>query len=163
MTDNRHPNQSGVITTHIVMPGDTNMHGTAFGGKIMQWMDIAASVAAGRHCGGASVTVSVDDLHFAKPIKMGDVVVLKACVNYAGRTSMEIGVRVEREDLKTRAFEHCLSGYFTFVAITEEGKPMPVPALHPQTPIEIKRFQAAQQRQARRIQSRTGNPSDSRS
>lgn len=160
MTSDRHPNQSGVITTHIVMPGDTNMHGTAFGGKIMQWMDIAASVAAGRHCGGASVTVSVDDLHFAKPIKMGDVVVFKACVNHAGRTSMEVGVRVEREDLKTRQFEHCLSGYFTFVAITQDGKPMPVPPLHPQTPIEIKRFKAAQQRQARRIQSRAAHASD---
>lgn len=150
----RRPHQSAVEATHLVMPGDTNMLGTAFGGKIMQWMDIAASVAAGRHSGGPSVTVSVDDLHFAKPIRMGDVVILKACVNYTGRTSMEVGVRVEREDRRTRAVQHCLSGYFTFVGVDDDGKPCVVPPIHPGSAIEHKRFDAAAQRHQRRTTAR---------
>ena len=88
------PEQSAVETTHVVLPPDTNSHGTAFGGKIMQWMDIAAGIAAGRHAQGPVVTVSVDDLHFARPIKMGNIVCVRTQVNYTGRTSMEIGVRV---------------------------------------------------------------------
>lgn len=154
MTEPRRPHQSAVEATHLVMPGDTNMLGTAFGGKIMQWMDIAASVAAGRHSGGASVTVSVDDLHFAKPIRMGDVVILKACVNFTGRTSMEVGVRVEREERKTRALEHCLSGYFTFVGVDEQGKPCAVPPISPASDVEHKRFNAASDRHQRRIATR---------
>lgn len=151
MTHARRPHQSAVEATHLVMPGDTNMLGTAFGGQIMQWMDIAASVAAGRHSGGPSVTVAVDDLHFAKPIRMGDVVILKACVNFTGRTSMEVGVRVEREVRRTRAREHCLSGYFTFVGVDEHGMPCAVPPISPESEVEHKRFDAAASRHQRRI------------
>jgi acyl-CoA hydrolase len=154
MTAARTPSASAVEATHLVMPGDTNMLGTAFGGKIMQWMDIAASVAAGRHCGGSSVTAAVDDLHFAQPIRMGDVVILRACVNFAGRTSMEVGVRVEREDRRTRRREHCLSGYFTFVGVDAEGRPMPVPPITAESASERRRYAAAADRAARRVHQR---------
>lgn len=148
------PFVSAVETTHLVLPGDTNVHGTAFGGKIMQWMDIAAGIAAGRHCGGPVVTVAVDDLYFSRPVRMGDVVILRACVNFAGRTSMEVGVRVEREDPHTRQREHCLSGYFTFVGVDTAGHPVGVPALHPENPVQQRRFDAAKLRRTRRLQSR---------
>lgn len=138
----------------MVLPGDTNVHGTAFGGRIMQWMDIAAAICAGRHCGGPTVTVAVDDMYFARPIRMGDVVLLKACVNYTGRTSMEVGVRVDCEDPRTRQHVHALTGYFTFVAVDAAGQPMEVPAVQPQTGIEARRYEAAKQRRARRLQSR---------
>ena len=147
---------SAVETTHMVLPPDTNVHGNAFGGKIMQWMDICAGIAAGRHCGGPVVTVAVDDLYFARPIRMADVVILRACVNFAGSTSMEVGVRVEREDPVTRERQHALSGYFTFVAIDTEGKPRPVPQVLAEGPEQERRCEAAKLRRTRRLQSRDG-------
>ena len=147
----RSPADSHVESTHMVLPFDTNVHGTAFGGRIMQWMDIAAAIAAARHCGNTAVTASVDDLHFTRPIRMGDVLVMYACVNYTGRTSMEVGVRVEREDPKNQTREHCLSGYFTFVAVDPNGTPIEVPGIEPKTPLEIKRYNAAKDRRAKRL------------
>jgi acyl-CoA hydrolase len=150
----RYPTDSGTVATHLVLPGDTNGHHTAFGGKIMQWMDITASVAAMRHCGTPCVTASVDDLIFARPIRMGDIVIFKACVNYTGRTSMEVGVRVEREDPHSHQREHALSGYFTFVAVDADGRPMAVPAVEARTDNEKRRHEAAQERQDRRLKAR---------
>ena len=155
MTLSRSPEQSAVTATHMVLPGDTNAHGTAFGGKIMQWMDIAAAVAAGRHCGAPVVTVAVDELHFAAPIRLGDVVVIHACVNFAGRSSLEVGIRVDREELSAGgAIEHCLSGYFTFVGVDALGDPVPVPPIVPGTPVELRRFAAAKLRRERRLKAR---------
>lgn len=151
----RYPNDSGTIATHLVLPGDTNGHQTAFGGKIMQWMDITASVTAMRHCGTPCVTAAVDDLSFARPIRMGDIVIFKACINYTGTTSMEVGVRVEREDPHTHRREHALSGYFTFVAVDKNGSPIPVPPVVPRTEPEVRRADAARERQARRVRART--------
>src|SRR5205814_5229718 len=95
--DARASSASRVEMTEIVLPGDTNALGTIFGGKVMQWIDIAASVAGLRHSGGPVVTASIDALHFLMPIHVGEIVVLQASVNYVGRTSMEVGVRVEAE------------------------------------------------------------------
>ncbi|MDP7039832.1 MAG: acyl-CoA thioesterase [Myxococcota bacterium] len=148
------PEQSAVETTHVVLPPDTNSHGTAFGGKIMQWMDIAAGIAAGRHAQGPVVTVSVDDLHFARPIKMGNIVLVRAQVNYTGRTSMEIGVRVESEEASTGAREHCLSGYFTFVAVDDQGAPKAVAKLVPQCDEDQRRFDNAEERRKDRLNRR---------
>lgn len=150
----RSPTDSHVESTHLVLPGDTNAHGTAFGGMIMQWMDIAAGIAAGRHCHGPVVTVAVDDLHFAEPIRMGDVVVLKASVNFCGRTSMEVGVRVESERPGIAGRRHCLTGYFTFVGVDADGHPIAVPPVAPQDEVQVRRFQAAQQRRADRLKRR---------
>jgi acyl-CoA hydrolase len=150
----RAPTESAVETAHMVLPGDTNVHGTAFGGRIMQWMDITAAIAAGRHCGGSTVTAAVDDMVFARPIRMGDVVLLKACVNFTGRSSMEVGVRVDCEDPHTRRHDHCLTGYFTFVAVDANGRPVEVPAVQPKTAVEQRRWEAAKERRQRRLQSR---------
>ncbi len=155
MTASRTPEQSAVTATHMVLPSDTNAHGTAFGGKIMQWMDIAAAVAAGRHCCAPVVTVAVDDLHFAAPIRLGDVVIVRACVNFAGRSSLEVGIRVEREELAPgRAVQHCLSAYFTFVGVDALGAPVPVPAIKPSSEVEVRRFEAAKLRRERRLKAR---------
>jgi acyl-CoA hydrolase len=149
------PEASAVETTHLVLPPDTNAHGNAFGGRIMEWMDITASIAAVRHCRQAAVTVNVDDLTFEQPIRLGDIVVVRARVNFAGRTSMEVGVRVERELRQSGTREHCLTGYFTFVAIDGESKPAPVPALELETETDKRRFQDALHRRQVRLDRRT--------
>ena len=146
------PSDSKVDTTHLVLPPDTNHHGTAFGGKIMQWMDVAAGIAAARHGRKPVVTLSVDALHFERPIRLGDVVVLTASVNHTGRTSMEVGVRVDRENPITRQHEHCLTGYFTFVAVDEAGKPQPIAPVEPETPDEQRRFEDAARRREQRLE-----------
>ncbi len=151
----RPPSTSSVETTHLVLPPDTNTHGNAFGGRIMQWMDIAASIAAGRHAGTSAVTAAVDGLIFRRPIREGDVVLIRASVNYAGRTSMEVGVRVDREEAGTRALEHCLTGYFTFVAVNADGESQAVPAVSPQTEAEKERFENARLRRERRLAARS--------
>ena len=158
MSEPKKPSASAVETTHVVLPPDTNAHGTAFGGTLMQWMDIAAGISAGRHCAGPVVTAAVDELHFAQPIRMGDIVIIRACVNYTGRTSMEVGVRVEREDAATRNLEHCLTGYFTFVAVDEHGAPIPVPPVDASGREEKRRYQKAKARRQRRLEARRSKP-----
>lgn len=150
----KRPTASAVQTQHVVLPPDTNVHGTAFGGRIMQWMDIAAGIAAGRHAQGPVVTVAVDDLHFARPIKMGDVVTIRAMVNFTGTTSMEVGVRVDRETVQDARREHCLSGYFTFVAVDAQGQPKTVSGVLPASIVARRRFRAAQERRQRRLRGR---------
>jgi|MDTC01.1.fsa_nt_gb acyl-CoA hydrolase len=145
------PSASVVETTHMIQPPDTNSHGTAFGGRIMEWMDIAAAISAMRHSQSAVVTLAVDDLHFAQPIRLGNVVRILASVNYVGTTSMEVGVRVERENIKSKDYEHCLTGYFTFVALDEQDNPTKVPGLEPQTPTEQRRFHNAEIRRGLRL------------
>src|SRR3954471_1668060 len=95
------PSESSVIMTEIVLPSDTNALGTIFGGKVMSWIDIAAAIAAGRHARRVVVTASIDALHFKAPVKVGQVVHVQASVNYAARTSMEVGVRVDSENQLT--------------------------------------------------------------
>ena len=150
MTSIKLPNQSDVEATYVIQPPDTNIHGTAFGGRIMQWMDITAGISANRHCRKACVTVSVDQLHFAKPILLGDIVIIKARVNYVGRTSMEVGVRVCKENPLDGIREHCLTGYFTFVA-TENGKPIAVPIIVPSNEQDKRRYNEAEKRRELRL------------
>ena len=152
---------SCVESTHLVLPPDTNSHGTAFGGKIMQWMDIIAGIAAARHTHAPVVTAAVDSLVFTRPIRMGDVVILKASVNYAGRTSLEVGVRVEREDLTTGERKHCLTGYFTMVAVNTQGKPARVPPFEPQSEEEKRRYGEAKIRREHRLALRSAISSHS--
>jgi acyl-CoA hydrolase len=158
VTAPKHPSESSVETTHVVLPPDTNSHGTAFGGRIMQWMDIAAGIAAWRHCGGPVVTVAVDDLHFAEPIRLGDVVSIRAQVNHAGRSSMEVGIRVEREEAKSGARHHCLTGFFIFVGVDGEGKPIRVPPIEPVTEDEKWRYENAIRRREHRLEVRDRHP-----
>lgn len=118
----------------------------------MSWIDIAAAISAGRHCRYSVVTASIDALHFIAPIKLGHVVEIKACVNSAGRTSMEVGVRVESENQTTGERFHNVSAYLTFVALGEDGKPRTVPTIQPVTDGEKRRFSAAAKRRASRVE-----------
>jgi acyl-CoA hydrolase len=147
----RRPSDSAVEATHMVLPSDTNPHGTAFGGIILQWMDIAAGIVGGRHCRNQVITVAIDEIVFKRPIHLGDVVVVRASVNFVGRTSLEVGVRVDREEVDTGIREHCLSGYFTMVSVDAHGQPIAAPALVAESEIEQRRFAAAQTRRAARL------------
>lgn len=142
-------------TSEIMMPQHANNLGHVFGGVILSMMDRTAAVAAIRHARNACVTVSIDRVDFREPIHLGDLVVMKASVNFAGRTSVEVGVRVEAEDLITGARRHTNSCYMTFVAVDRNGRPMPVPAVVPETADEKRRHAAAQERRRVRLEERT--------
>ena len=141
-------------SSQIMMPGDANNLGHVFGGVILAMMDSTAAVAAIRHSRSACVTASIDRVDFREPIHLGDLVVMKASVNSVGRTSMEVGVRVEAEDLQTGKRRHTNSCYLTFVAVDRSGRPIEVPELQPETPDEIRRNQAAGERRRRRLEER---------
>jgi acyl-CoA hydrolase len=147
----RSPRASRVEMTELVLPGDTNQLGTIFGGKVMQWIDIAASVAAMRHSGGNVVTASIDALTFLTPIHLGEVVRLQAQVNFAGTTSMEVGVRVEAEDLRAATLRYTTKAYLTFVAIDAGGKPRPVPPLAAEDDEDRRRAAGAEARRRARL------------
>ncbi|MSP59428.1 MAG: acyl-CoA thioesterase [Myxococcales bacterium] len=143
-------------TTHLVLPGLTNVHGTIFGGFVMQWIDEIAAVSAVRHVGGSVVTAAVDALHFLAPIQLGALVVMKAQVNAVGRTSMEIGVRVEVEDPRTRARRRTTKAYLTFVAVDEDGRPREMAPLTVATEEERRRQAQADARRRARLAARPG-------
>jgi acyl-CoA hydrolase len=148
----RTPASSRVVMTQLVMPAHTNgERGLLFGGVVMQWIDVCAGVAAMRHAGGAVVTASIDRLDFLSPINLGDVVVLQAQVNYAARTSMEVGCRVETEDPRTGQRRYTTKAYLTFVAIDEGGRPRPVGPLTLESDEERRRHAAAEARRAARL------------
>lgn len=143
--------ESKTEMTEIVLPSHTNQLGTIFGGQIMAWVDIAASIAAGRHARTVCVTASVDAFNFVAPVRLGHFVCIYASVNYAGRTSMEIGVRVDSEDPRTGACTHVATSYLTFVALDHNGRPMPVTPVIPETDAEKRRYKAAQLRRESRL------------
>lgn len=145
------PSASAVEMTQLVMPSDSNSLGTAFGGKIMQWVDMAAGVAARRHAGGIAVTASIDGLQFQHPVRLGDVIVLRAAVNRAWHTSMEVGVRVECEPLHEGDPFVAARAYLTFVAVDEAGQPRDIPAVEPVSEQERRRYDQAQQRREIRL------------
>ena len=142
---------SQVEMRELVLPNDTNPLGTILGGKVMHLMDVAAAMSAMKHSGKTVVTVSVDHIDFLSPIKMGQIIVIKASVNYVHRTSMEVGVKVWAEDFKTGRKTHTSSAYFTFVALDESGKPTPVPKIIPETKEEKRRYREAEKRREERL------------
>jgi acyl-CoA hydrolase len=148
------PKESAVETRYVVMPHQANPKGTAFGGAIMSWIDMVAAMAAERHCGTEVVTAEIDSLSFKRPIYIGDHVVLKAAVNYVGRTSMEVGVQVVREDPYTGRQVVATTAHLTFVALDEHKQPTPAPPLLPQTPEEKRRYEKAKRRVELRRQQR---------
>jgi len=138
--------------TQIVMPTHTNgPSGVMFGGVMMQWIDVCSGVAAMRHAGGRVLTASIDRLDFMHAVHCGAVVVLHAQVNFAGRTSMEVGCRVETEDMSTRSRRYTTKAYLTFVAVDEAGEPRPVPGLVLASPDDHRRHLAAADRRADRL------------
>jgi acyl-CoA hydrolase len=149
--------ESQVVMIELVLPNDTNMLNNLLGGRLMHWMDIAAAMAASRHCNNVAVTAVVDDLAFHEPILLGNIVTLKASVNRAFNTSMEVGVRVEVEDFETGDIKHSNSAYFTFVSIERNtGKKMKVPPVVPETDTEKKWFDEALIRRNQRLQRKSG-------
>jgi acyl-CoA hydrolase len=148
------PRASRVETAQLVLPGLTNTHGTIFGGILMQWIDIAGGIASSRHSFGSVVTASMDRLHFLSPVQLGEIVILQAQVNYAGKTSMEVGVRVFAENQVTFKRRQTTRAYLTFVAVDDKGEPRPVPPLVCETAEDRRRFKAAQARRAVRLRER---------
>lgn len=147
----RSPSDSEVTMTELILPPHTNALGTAFGGVVLSWIDIAAATAAQRHSRKIAVTASLDAVHFVAPIRLADIVVLKASVNFTGKTSMEVGVRVEAEDFRTGEVRHAATAYLTFVTIDEKGVPVKVPPIVPRTADEKRRFKAAEIRKGARL------------
>jgi len=140
--------------TEIVLPSDGNALGTAFGGKVMQWIDVCAAVAAMRHCRKVVVTASMDELHFHAPIRVGEVVHLKGRVNAAFKRSLEIGVEVYSEQPITGERHHTCSALLTFAALDGEGRPTTVPPLLLDTQEERDAQAAAAARREQRLQNR---------
>jgi len=145
------PRESEVTMTQMILPSDTNAVNSAFGGKVMEWIDICAAVAAQRHCRQVVVTASMDDLHFHAPIRVGWTVTLHSRVIAAFRTSMEVGVTVVAENPLTGERHIATSALLTFVAINAEGKRMPVPPLKLETEQEREAFREAEQRRQERL------------
>lgn len=139
----RKPTESEMTTARLMMPTDANVLGNVFGGSIMKYMDEIAAIVAWRHAGKNVVTASIDRMNFYAPVYVGNLLILKATVNYVGTTSMEIGVRIEALDPTTRRGTHTGSCYLTYVALDEKGKPTPIPPLVVTTAAERKRFKDA--------------------
>lgn len=148
------PRASRVETAQVVLPGITNNHGTIFGGMLMQWIDIAGAIAASRHAQGPVVTASMDRLHFMAPVRAGAVVIVQAQVNFAARSSMEIGARVFVEDPRTQTRVQATRAYLTFVAVDDDGRPRAVHPLEAETDHDRRRFADAAKRRAVRLQER---------
>ena len=131
-----------------------NLAGIVHGGEVMKLVDTAAGIAAIKHAGGMCVTVSMDEMSFLHPVHVGDLVTVKACVNDVGTTSLEIGVRVEVEDVISRELVHTSSAYLVFVALDERGKPRPVPPLIAEGAVERRRQREAKMRRQTRLSHR---------
>ena len=140
--------------TELVLPGDANTLGNAFGGKILQWIDIAAGVAARRHSDGVAVTASIDSVQFIRPVRLGDVVVLNARLTRAWNTSMEISVTVTCDETPDHPSHEAINAYLTFVAIDEQGHPRAIPGLEPTTKQEQSAYVQADRRRAQRLAER---------
>ena len=143
--------ESAVERVEMVLPNDANPLGNILGGRVMHLIDITAAIAAQRHSRSPVVTASIDEVDFHHPIKVGQLINLKACVNYAGRTSMEVGVKVFSEDTMTGEQQHTSSAYLTFVALDDAGHPRPIPGLIPETDEQKRRYEDARTRRDRRL------------
>ena len=148
--------------TELVLPSHANPLGTVFGGVIMSWIDICAAIAAQRHARRVVVTASIDMLHFRAPITVGCVVHLKAQVNHAWHSSMEVGVRVDGENPLTGETRHAATAYLTYVALDEKRRPVEVPAVLCETPEQERRSRDAQARREKRLANRSIGEYESR-
>ena len=137
---NKTVKKTHVIMHELILPNDTNLLGNVLGGRVMHLMDMCAAMSAYKHARTAVVTASVDRLDFLAPAKMGEIMILKSSVNYTGKSSMEVGVRIESENPKTGDIYHTSSAYLTFVSLHEDGKPQRVNEIKPEIDIEFRRF-----------------------
>ena len=147
----RAPSDSEVVLAQLMTILDANNVGNVHGGTIMKLVDTAAGLAAARHCGGLAVTAAMDEMSFLEPVFVSDVVTIKAMVNDTGRTSMEVGVRVEAENTTTGRRVHASSAYLVFVALDADGRPRRIPPVAPQTDEERQRQREAKLRRASRL------------
>jgi len=143
--------ESHTIMNELVLPNDTNTFGNLMGGRLMYWMDIAAGMAAGKHCNAPSMTASVDNLSFKNPIKLGNIVHIEAKVTRAFNTSMEIHIKVWGEDLLHQYQYESNEAYFTFVALDPNGKPREVPKVIAETADEQRLYDGALRRRQLRL------------
>ena len=145
---------SQVEMIELVLPNDTNQLGNLLGGRLMHWIDIAAAVAATRHSNHVCVTAAVDEISFLHPIKLGELVILKASVNRVFNTSMEVGVKVFSENSLTGERCHSNSALLTFVSIDKDGKPVKSCQILPELPDEVRRYEQALFRREQRLKHR---------
>src|SRR5271156_1460965 len=132
--------------SEIIFPADANALGNLFGGRLMQFIDLVGAVAAVRHSRAIVVSASMDQLDFVAPVHIGDLLILKASVNRAFRTSMEVGVRAMVEDVRGQRLRHVSSAYLTYVAVDREGRAVAVPQVVPETEHQRRRFEDAGRR-----------------
>src|ERR1035437_3640071 len=142
--------ESQAERSEIIFPADSNALGNLFGGRLMQFIDLVGAVAAVRHCRAIVVTASMDHLDFVAPVHVGDLLILKASVNRAFRTSMEIGVRAMVEDARGQTLRHVSSAYVTYVAVDREGRPIQVPCVVAETEHQTRRYADARRRREMR-------------
>src|SRR5580704_14486458 len=136
--------------SEIIFPADANALGNLFGGRLMQYIDLVGAMAASRHARAFTVTASMDHLDFVAPVKVGDLLILRASVNRAFKTSMEVGVKAMVEDIREQKLRHVSSAYLTYVAVDQTGKSLLVPQLICETENQIRRFDDALRRREMR-------------
>jgi len=141
--------------SELALPNDANPLGNLLGGRVMHLVDLAAAMAAMRHARRPVVTVSVDSMHFLHPVHISELMILRSSVNRVFRTSMEVGVKVETENLMTGKKLHTCSAYLTFVALGDDGHATAVPAAIPETEEEKRRYREAGERREYRLALRT--------
>ena len=149
--DSRTVKESALETAHLMMPQDANIQGNVYGGTIMKLMDEIAGSVAALHARKNVVTASVDQMSFYEPVYIGNLLLLKASVNFVGNTSMEVGVRIEARDLRSGKTLNTGSSYLTFVALDGNGKPTEIAQIVPETPEEKRRYLEGKARRDRRL------------
>src|SRR5436305_3318801 len=159
--EGKKPSDSYTMMTEIVLPNDTNVFGNLMGGRLMYWMDIAAAIAAQKHCNAPVVTASVDNISFENPIKLGNTVHIEAKVTRAFNTSMEVHLKVWGEDFTQQFKYKSNEAYYTFVALDPHRKPRTVPEINPQSEEEQRLYDGAlRRRQVRLILGGKMKPND---
>jgi acyl-CoA hydrolase len=148
----RRVSESQSERTEAIFPADSNALGTLFGGRLMQFIDLVGAMAASRHARTYVVTASMDHLDFVAPVRVGELLILKASVNRAFRTSMEVGVRAMVEDVRQQKLRHVSSAYLTFVAMDANGNRVEVPQVIPETGHQKRRFDDALRRREMRAE-----------
>lgn len=143
--------ESSIVMTHVVLPQDANPAGNLHGGVILKHVDTAGGVVCKRHSSGNVVTVSIDRMHFKRPAYVGDLLHFKASLNYVGSTSMEVGVRVEAENMHNGEVRHTNTAYLTYVALDRDGRPRSVSELELDSDTAKRRNREAEQRRKARF------------
>lgn len=145
------PSQSEVTMTEMVLPNDTNTLNNLMGGRLLHWMDICAAIAAQKHSNRIVVTASVDNVSFAEPVRLGNIVTMRAKVTRAFSSSMEVHLQVWAEDIPAGARVSTNSAFYTFVAVDQNGRPIEVPALEPESEEEMSLYESALRRRQLRL------------